>query len=250
MLQGRGGDVAVKISVARERLAVEQLERRRERPIQNRRPAAVDVLVVNFVLIAEMERGSLAEPASQGGIDAVALHPREVAERVGVLVHRVHTKCGVGRNGLTDIDGATGAVPTAELHGALIDGNAVGPLRDAVDDATAAAAAEDHGERPLQHLDGLGVVEIAEGLDVVAHAVDKEVPRGLLAAEAELVPVALALLDGNARDIAQGLAEQVGSLVLRQLLGDDGHRAGDVHDEGVGLGRRGRAGGVIAVHAA
>src|SRR5665809_154794 len=102
-----------------------------------------------------MERGSLAEPASQGGIDAVALHPREVAERVGVLVHRVHTKCGVGRNGLTDIDGATGEVPTAELPGALIDGNAVGPLRDAVDDATAAAA-EDHGERPLQHLDGLG----------------------------------------------------------------------------------------------
>src|SRR5680860_1289725 len=123
MLQGRGGDVAVKNSVARERLAVEQLERRRERPNQNRRPAAVDVLVVNFVLIAEMERGPLAEPESQSGIDAVALHPREVAERVGVLVHRVHTKCGVGRNGLTDIDGATGEVPTAELHGALIDGN-------------------------------------------------------------------------------------------------------------------------------
>ena len=51
----------------------------------------------------------------------------------------------------------------------------LGRLSDAVDDPAAAAAAEDHRVGALEHLDPVDIVEVAEILNVVAHAVDEEV---------------------------------------------------------------------------
>ncbi len=68
----------------------------------------------------------------------------------------------------------------------------LGALGDAIDDAAAAAAAENHRIGALEHLDPVDVVEVAEILDVVADAVDEEVGGGVVAAQGELVAVALA----------------------------------------------------------
>jgi hypothetical protein len=139
----------------------------------------------------------------------------------------------------------TSAVKRA--HGSLVDGNTVGALEHSVDHAAATTTPEDHGERPLQHFDGLRVIEVAESLDVVAHTVDEEIRRRPLAAESELIAMAFALLHRDAGDVEQRLAELVGGLILRHLLGDDAHRAGNVHDQSVGLGRGRRAFGEISV---
>ena len=65
----------------------------------------------------------------------------------------------------------------------------------------------DKRARSLQDLDALRVVEIAEILDVVAEAVDEEVRAGIDAANDELVAIAFALMDRNARHVARRVGE-------------------------------------------
>ena len=66
------------------------------------------------------------------------------------------------------------------------------PLEDPVDDSAAAAAAEDHRVGPLQNLDPVDIVEVAEILDVVADPVDEEIGRARIAAQHDLVAIAFA----------------------------------------------------------
>ena len=73
-------------------------------------------------------------------------------------------------------------------------------LEHAVDDSAAAAAAEDHRVGSFQHLDAVDIVEIAEILDVVAHAIDEEVGRARIAAQHERVAIAFARIVGCARN--------------------------------------------------
>jgi hypothetical protein len=57
----------------------------------------------------------------------------------------------------------------------LVDSRAVGFFKRAVEKSAARATAEGQGARSFQNLDALGVVEIAEILNVIAKAVDEEV---------------------------------------------------------------------------
>ena len=112
----------------------------------------------------------------------VELLVSRVQPQRGAFAHRtVHIRQqGEGREGVDrPFDGGEGAAR-------------VGRLADAVDDAAAAAPAEDQRVGALQHLDPLDVVEGAVILRVVAQAVEVEVGGGLLAADEDLVPVALA----------------------------------------------------------
>ena len=117
------------------------------------------------------------------------------------------------------------------------DGSEAGLLADAVDDAAAAAAAEDHRVRSLQRFDALEVVEVAVVLHVVAHAVDEEVGRGAVAADDHLVAVVLALVHHHAGHVAHDVADAHHHLVLDQLVGDDGHRLRHVAQRRRRLGR-------------
>ena len=118
-------------------------------------------------------------------------------------------------------------------------------LEHAVDDPAAAAAAEDHCVRPLQHLDAVDVVEVAEILDVVAHPVDEEVRGAGIAAQYDRVAIAFARIIGSAGDEQQEVADRAHLLVRDLRAGDDAQRLGDVLDVGVGLG--GAAGAFHAI---
>ena len=76
-----------------------------------------------------------------------------------------------------------------------------------IDHAAAAAAAEDESVRALENLDAFEIVEIAEILDVVAHAVEKEVGCRVIATQGDLVAVPLALSDQHAGRITHGIGD-------------------------------------------
>ena len=90
----------------------------------------------------------------------------------------------------------------------------VGFLERAVDETAAGAATEGQRARPLQHLDALGVVEIAEDLHVVAEAVDEEIGARIDAANDEFVAIAFALMDGDAGNVARDIGDALEALVL------------------------------------
>ena len=123
----------------------------------------------------------------------------------------------------------------------------VGRLLHPVDDAAAAAAAEDQRVGALQDLDPLDVVEAAVVLHVVAHAIEEEVGGGVLAAQGDLVAIALALADGDAGDVAQHVGDRVAGLVFQLLVRDHLDRLRHVDQRRVGLGRGDRLAGVIAL---
>ena len=105
---------------------------------------------------------------------------------------------------------STVSVPTRD-HGRLAP--------HLIDDATAAATTEDHRVGALERLDALDVVEIAQVLRVVAHAVDEEVGGRALAADHRRVAMALALRHRDTGDEAHDVGH-----ALHRLVGDDGAR--------------------------
>src|SRR5215472_6472497 len=132
------------------------------------------------------------------------------------------------------------------LRGRLVDPLPVGLLKRAVDEPAAGGAAEGDRARSLQHLDALRVVEIAKILDVIAEAVDVEVGARIHAADDELVAVAFALVDVDARNVARDVGEILKARVVDELPGDDAERLGNVDQRRIDLGRRRRAVGVDA----
>ena len=69
-----------------------------------------------------------------------------------------------------------------------------------------------------QHLDSVEIVEVAEILDVVADAVDEEVGGGVVAAQRELVAVALAGARSRAGNEHQHIGDRAQLLVLDLAL--------------------------------
>ena len=97
-------------------------------------------------------------------------------------------------SGRVEIAGDALVAVHAALQRELAERPEPGLLDHAVDDAAAAAAAEDHRVRSLQRFDAIEVVQVAVVLHVVAHAVDEEVGRRTVAADDHLVAVVLALV--------------------------------------------------------
>jgi hypothetical protein len=112
-----------------------------------------------------------------------------------------------------------------------------GPFGDAVDDAAAAAAPEDHRIGAFEDLDALGVVEIAIVLDVVAHAVDEEVRGRGIAAQRRRIAVAFALAHGHAGHVAHDIGHRAHALIGDDIVRDDGDRLGHVAQRRVRAGR-------------
>src|SRR5687767_14365111 len=96
------------------------------------------------------------------------------AEAVAIFIDAVDAQADVGAKRLVNIAGQAKAAVTVAGEDAVAGGLEMRTFGDAVDDAAAAAAAEDHGVRPLQDLQPVDVVEVAEILRVVADAVDEE----------------------------------------------------------------------------
>ena len=145
--------------------------------------------------------------------------PTPVAERLVDVAGQAHAALAVA--------GGRGTRGAAEAR----------PLGHPVDDPAAAAAAEDHRVGAAQHLDPVDIVEVAEILDVVADAVDEEVGGGVVAAQRDLVAIALAGAGRRAGDEGQHVGDRAQRLVLDLAFGNHRQRLRDVLDVGVGAGR-------------
>ena len=94
-----------------------------------------------------------------------------------------------------------------------------------VDDPSRGPAPEVQGGRPLQHLYGLDIENIAKVGPLVAYAVEKEVIAGVEATQGEVVSLrttSLARLKADAGDIPERVPEVGDALFLDEFLGDDG----------------------------
>src|SRR5262245_63186619 len=137
-----------------------------------------------------------------------------VAEAVAIFIHAVDPQADTFGQGLVDISGeakAAVAVACPNDFAVLVQARLLG---DPVDDAAAAATAEDHGVRALQHLDPLNIVEVAEILDVIAQSVDEEIGGAAVAAQNDLVAVALAGASRSSRHEVEHVGDGPQLLIL------------------------------------
>ena len=199
------------------------------------------------VLVAERDARAIARHDRRRGADAVALEVHGVAEAVGVLVDAVQANRHGVRHRPIDVAGHALVAVAAGLQRHLVDRLEPGLLRHAVDDAAAAAPAEDHRIGSLQRLDALQVVEIPVVLHVIADAVHVEVGRRVVAADDHLVAVVLALVLRHARHVAHDVADAHHQLVLDQRLRHDRDRLRHVAQQRRRLRRRGDDGDLVAL---
>src|SRR6185437_7927741 len=140
-------------------------------------------------------------------IDAVTLEMVEVAEGVGAFIEDVQPRGDVLVDRLPRIQRDTAIAPGAGLRCRFIDARAVGLLERAVDEAATGSATEGNRGRPFQDLDALRVVDVTEILHVIAETIDVEVGTGINAADHQFVAIALALVHGDARNVARHVGE-------------------------------------------
>ena len=142
------------------------------------------------------------------------MQPNIVAKAAPVLDHCIEPGAEAWGQGCIDIH-CTAKVTEPIGGGGDLPAVAEGrPLQHAVDNSAAAAASEDHCVRAFQHLDPRDVVEVAEILDVVAHAIDEEIRRAGIAAQHELVAIAFPGAAARARHEGQELSHRPNLLVF------------------------------------
>ena len=120
-------------------------------------------------------------------------------------------------------------------------------LGNPVDETAGGAASVEHGRRPFQNLDPLDVRQVAEIEGVVAHAVDEEVTIGDIAADHELIALAVSGGHADAGHVLDRVLQRQGPLVTHHLTGDDVDCLRDVAQRGVELQRRGVGGAVFRI---
>ena len=219
------------------RVAEEDAVEALQRPTSKSGHAAIGGAAVVQIFVGEVDARIGADLDSDRRVYAVALQLDVAAEALAILIDAVDAHPHRIAERLVDIAGEAIAALAVAGDRELAIGLEAGALGDAVDDAAAAAAAEDHRIGPAQHLDPVGIVEVAEILGVVADAVDEEVGGRVVAAQRDLVAVALAGAGHRAGDIGQDVGDRAERLVLDLRLGHDRERLRDVLDVGVGLGR-------------
>jgi hypothetical protein len=84
-------------------------------------------------------------------------------------------------------------------------------------------------------------------LDVVAHAIDEEVRRRVVAAQRRLVAMALALAGGGAGHEAQRIGDRQDRLIIEPVAGEHGDRLRHIEQRRVGARRCAGAGDGIAL---
>ena len=195
-------------------------------------------------LIAQLDRGIIGRLERDRGIEAIAFEVAILAERIAVFIKRIQTHGDVFIDRLTCVERDALVAVGSGLHHGLVDPRTVGFLQCPVDQPAAGAAAEDQRARPFEDFEALRVVEIPEILDVVTEAIDEEIGAGIDTTDHEFVAVALALMDGDAWNVARHLRQALKALIPDEFLAHDGDRLRNIHQRRVGLGRRRRAVGV------
>ena len=198
--------------------------------------SAVGRPVILVVLVVQDDRRAIPRPESQGGIYPPTLQVDAVAVRPAVLEHRRDACTEIGRDLAVNVDDSALMIEASHFHGRFVVGREVSLLGDAIKDASGTAAAESQRRRALQHLEPLGVIQVAKNLGVVANPVDEEVcGRGVLTAYGYLVSVAFALVNFDSRHVFDDIADVLTGLVFDFLVGDDRNRLRNVAERRVGL---------------
>ena len=112
-----------------------------------------------------------------------------------------------------------------------------------VDDAAGLTAPEQHGRRAAQHVHLFQVEGFAVVVGYVADAVQVQVTKGIEAAQHHVVADAAALagVEGQPADVAQGFLQGIGVGFLDQLLRHDGHGLWHVLGQLISLAHAGGA---------
>ena len=198
------------------------------------------------MFVAELDRRGIVGRECRGRIDRPTIEAHEIAVALGVLVHCIEPERPVLIHGLADICRDASARIGIATHHYLANCDAVGFLEHAIDDATTAAATEDHRVRPLENLQALQIIEIAKVLNVVADAIGVEVRVAPLTSYNEIIAVGFTLMIDHARNVASGLSNRRKGLVLDELLGQDRDGLRHIEKRRVGFGRTGHAVGDVA----
>src|SRR5262245_44441703 len=103
-----------------------------------------------------------------------------------------------------------------------------GFFSNAIDNAASTPSAEDHRIRSFQSLHAFKVIEVAVVLDIVANTIHEEIGRRTITPDNDLVPVILALMSRNARDIPHHIADVQHQLITDLLLCDHSDRLWDI----------------------
>ena len=155
-----------------------------------------------------------------------------------ILVSRVESQGDPVRQRRIDI---TAQRPSGEAVGTRGDA-AFGRLEsrclgNPVDHPAATAAPEQQGICALENLDALGVVERAIVLRVVADTIKVEVGSGALTANHDLIAVAFALAERDARNIPQRVIELLDTLIVKLVAVERRHALRGIEQRGAGLDR-------------
>jgi hypothetical protein len=173
-------------AIALLRVAEEGAAAGREGQAVLRGDAAVGGALVLGVLVAEGQGGGRAGRDGHHRVDGARRRSTSWRKLLECSGHRVEPpRHGVARL-VAQVHGAAHLAVAARREVRLRDAAEHRLLGDAVDHAAGAAAAEDHAAGALQDLDAFEVVQVAEDLRVVAHAIDVEVRRGAVAAQHDL----------------------------------------------------------------
>ena len=151
------------------------------------------------------------------GVHPPAFDIDEVAIAAGTLVQQVDPAGKLIGQGGAEVTHHPPVLEVTTLEAEADMAAAIGHPGDTIDHAAPAAPAKDHGVGTQQHLDALGIVEVAVVLDVIADAIDEEVRRGGIAPQAWGIAVPLALADGGTRNVAQDIGHGLHGLVPDQL---------------------------------
>src|SRR5206468_2235359 len=162
--------------------------------------------------VRKVDAGPVVRHESERGIDADPVPAIDVAEIVEPLVDGVEPRLDGSAERAVDVQSCRPGAFLVERQVAVDETMRPRPLGHPVDHAAAAAAAEDHRIRTLQHLDPLEIVEAAIILDVVAKPVDEEVGGAAIAAQEDLVAIAFAERDRGAGYGAEEVADRAQAL--------------------------------------
>ena len=158
MLEGDGAavDTAARIVLFR---GSEQLrDGHVNRTSELRGNAAIRQPVIPEMLEPERQRGRMSKLHAHDRVDAVSIEEIGLTESIRVFRHGADAERSSRAERQAELRGSPLVVVRAQLQREIGRRTALGPPRDQVDDAAAAAATEQDGGRSLDDLDPLDVV--------------------------------------------------------------------------------------------
>ena len=187
---------------------------------------AIGEAIVAETLGLEGDSGGGVRLPDESGSEGVAVFPVEVPLAALMLggsgKDESRAACGVWGTTVSRSRRAALLAVAAGGVAELAEGTFhAGLLTDAIDEAARGAAAVEDGSRTLDHLDALGIREVAVVLGVVADPVDVHVDHGVEAADKEVVAATLAKLEADGWEYLDRLLHGVRGPRTEELPGED-----------------------------